>query len=105
MAKNKLIYQVEDKKINERLRFYQDLSIELCSEHGKSVSFWSLGVYLLHNAIITQKRKQKCIFFSFLARKSASAIFFILSTAAAIITQTNIITNIMESLLYRYVLL
>ena len=61
--------------------------------------FWSLDTYLLYNAIITRNKKQKLILFSFQVRKSAVrhlvflflfVCFFVLSTAAAILTQTNL---------------
>ena len=61
MTKNKPIYQVED----EKSRFHRDFSIDLRSERDKSVYFWSLGTYLLYNAIITRKKKQKLTLFSF----------------------------------------
>ena len=39
MTKNKPIYLVEDKQIDERLRFYRDLSIDVRSERDKSVYY------------------------------------------------------------------
>ena len=39
--------------------------IDLCSKRDKSIYFWSWGGYLLCNAIITQKKKQKLTLFSF----------------------------------------
>ena len=46
-------------------------STDLGSKRDKLVYFWSLGTYLLYNAIITRKKKQKLTLFSFLARESA----------------------------------
>ena len=40
--------------------FTETFSIDLRSEHDKS-----LGTYLLYNAIITRKKKQKLTLFSF----------------------------------------
>ena len=72
----------------------------LRSERDKSVNFWSWGSYLIYNAIITRNKKQKLCFPP--KRESRqSAILFILSTAAAILTQTNRI----KFPLCRYILL
>ena len=54
----------------ERLRFYWDHSIDLHSEHGKAVYFWSWGSYLLYNAISTRKiAKIYLVFFFFILSK------------------------------------
>ena len=73
----------------ERSRFYRDLSIDLRSERDKSVYFSSWGSYLLYNVIGTRKiAKQLPCFFPSKRGNLQSAILFMLSTAAGIITQT-----------------
>ena len=77
MTKNKLIYRVEDKQIDERLRFHRDLSMDLRSERDKFVYFWPLGPYLLYEAIITKKKKQKTyLVFLLLTRDSQPSCLF-----------------------------
>ena len=67
---------------------FTDLFIDLRSEHDKSVYFWSWGSYLLYNAIGTWKIAKNYIVFPSKRGNLQSAILFMLSTAAAIITQT-----------------
>ena len=52
-------------------RGFTEPFIGLRSERDKSVYFWSWCGYLLYNAIIIGKKKQKLTLFSFLAIESA----------------------------------
>ena len=72
----------------ERSRFYRDLSIDLRSQHDKSVYVWSWGSYLLYNAIGTRKITKHYLFFPSKRGNLQSAILFMLSTDAAIIMKT-----------------
>ena len=55
--------------------------------------FWSLCAYLLYNAIANRKKKQKLTLFHSKRENLQSAILFILSTVAAILTQTNLMKS------------
>ena len=46
-------------------RGFNEPFIDLRSERDKSVYFWSWRGYLLYNAIITRKKKQKLTLLSF----------------------------------------
>ena len=95
MTKNKPIYHVEDKQINERLRFHRDLSMDLRSERDKSfiVGHWVL-IYFITQSLLKIKKQKTYLVFLLLKRDSRqSAVLFILSTAAAILTKTYLITS------------
>ena len=82
-------------------RGYTEPFIGLRSERDKSVYFWSWGGYLLYNTIITRNKSKNLPCFPSKQKSRQFAILFILSTAAAILTQT----NRMESPLCGYILL